>query len=128
MGWRWNKREVQFLNSRFDFFIEKDEGIFAEVKCATYEEDEIAKFPDAPTVRGKKHIDELILANNNYKAAIIIISFMDYVKSFTPNYKIDKEFGEKLIKAFSMGVIVKAYRCSVSINEVVLKDELKIIF
>ncbi|SKA81704.1 sugar fermentation stimulation protein A [Caloramator quimbayensis] len=122
------KREVQFFNSRFDFFIKKDEGIFTEVKCATFEEDGIAKFPDAPTERGKKHIDELILANNNYKAAIVIISFMDYVKSFTPNYKIDKEFGEKLIKAFSMGVIVKAYRCSVSIDEVVLKDELKIIF
>ncbi|MCX7883910.1 MAG: DNA/RNA nuclease SfsA [Caloramator sp.] len=122
------KREVQFLNSRFDFFIEKNDGMFVEVKCATFEENGIAKFPDAPTERGKKHIDELILANNNYKTGIVIIAFMDYVNSFTPNYKIDKAFGDKLKEAFLKGVLLKVYRCLVDIDEVSIKDEIRFFF
>lgn len=124
------KREVQYSNSRFDFFIEdeKNNGTFVEVKCATYEENGISQFPDAPTERGRKHIDELIIANNKYRAAIVIIAFMDYVKYFTPNYKIDKIFGEKLKKAYDRGVIIKAYRCFVDIDEINIKDEIEIFF
>lgn len=123
------KREVTFLNSRFDFLI--TDGIndtLLEIKCATYEEDGIAKFPDAPTQRGRKHIEELIKANNNYKTGIIIISFIDYVKSFTPNYNIDRAFGEKLKEAYEKGVIVKAYRCNIDIDEIEIKDEIEIFF
>ena len=123
------RREVGFGKSRIDFFIDGEEKTFVEVKCATYEEDGITMFPDAPTERGRKHIDELIKAKEEgYNAAIMIISFMDYVTEFTPNYKIDREFGEKLREAVEKGVDVRAYRCSISEEEIFLTDEMKVYF
>lgn len=123
------RREVKYNNSRFDFLIEGDVNTFVEVKCGTYEEDDILMFPDAPTERGRRHIDELILAKNEgFNTAIVIIAFMDYVKSFTPNYKIDREFGEKLYFAYQNSVNVKVYNCNVTIDNVDIKEEIKINF
>ncbi|EYE89668.1 XRE family transcriptional regulator [Fervidicella metallireducens AeB] len=123
------KREVTYNNSRIDFFIEGEEKTLLEVKCATYEENKITMFPDAPTDRGKRHIDELIKAKKEgFGAAIVVIAFMDYVEEFTPNYKIDKAFGEKLKEAYDNGVIVKAYKCSISVDEISIKEEIKIYF
>lgn len=123
------KREVTFHNSRIDFFVEGENNTFVEVKCATYEEEGIVMFPDAPTERGRRHIDELIKAiNDGYNAAIVIISFMDYVKKFTPNYKIDKEFGEKLKLAERSGVLVKAYKCHINTDSVTLDEEIPVYF
>ncbi len=57
------KREVKYENSRFDLFYQKGEKKgFIEVKGVTLEENGIAKFPDAPTERGAKHLRELIKA------------------------------------------------------------------
>ena len=54
------EREVKHGDSRFDFYLKGTEGEgFLEVKGVTLEEDGLAKFPDAPTVRGAKHIREL---------------------------------------------------------------------
>lgn len=123
------KREVAFHDSRIDFFIEGINNTFVEVKCATYEEDGIVMFPDAPTERGRRHIDELIKAlNDGYNSAIVILSFLDYVEKFIPNYKIDREFGEKLKIAKESGVIVKAYRCRIKIDEVTLDEEIPVFF
>lgn len=123
------KREVIYHNSRIDFFVDGDKKTFIEIKCGTYEEHGIVMFPDAPTERGRRHIDELMSAmNEGYRAAIVIIAFMDYVYEFTPNYKIDMEFGEKLRSAFESGVTVKAYNCKIGLEEISIKDELKIKF
>lgn len=123
------KREVLYSNSRFDFFIDGDVKYFIEVKCATYEENGIAMFPDAPTERGRRHIDELIEAKKNgFNAAVVIMIFMDYVTEFTPNYRIDRKFGLKLKNAYDNGVEVKAYRCAVFKDEVYIIDEVKIYF
>ncbi len=123
------KREVVYHSSRIDFFIDGNEKTFIEIKCGTYEENGVVMFPDAPTERGRKHIDELKSAmNEGYRAAIVIIAFMDYVKEFTPNYKIDNLFGEKLRSAFDLGIVVKAYNCKIGLKEISIKDELKIIF
>lgn len=123
------KREVTYHKSRIDFFVDGYEKTFIEIKCGTYEENGVVMFPDAPTERGRRHIDELIATmEEGYSAAIVIIAFMDYVFEFTPNYKIDREFGEKLKKAFDLGMIVKAYNCKIEIGEISIKDELKIKF
>lgn len=123
------RREVTFHNSRIDFFINGDEKTFVEIKCGTYEENGIVMFPDAPTERGRKHIDELMTAiNEGYRAAVVIIAFMDYVREFTPNYKIDREFGEKLKNAFDLGMIVKAYNCNIGLNEISIKREIEVKF
>lgn len=123
------RREVTYLNSRFDFLIEGQKRTFVEVKCGTYEEDGILKFPDAPTDRGRRHIDELIKAKNDgYDAAVVIIGFMDYVKEFTPNYKIDNRFGEKLKAAYESGVKFHVYNCFISEDELEIKEEIDFYF
>lgn len=123
------RREVTYNNSRIDFFIDGEEKTFLEVKCATYEENKITMFPDAPTDRGRRHIEELIKAKKEgYGAAIVIIAFMDYVEEFTPNYKIDKAFGEKLKEAYDNEVTVKAYKCFISTDEIYINEEIKLYF
>ncbi|KMT21304.1 DNA/RNA nuclease SfsA [Clostridium cylindrosporum] len=123
------KREVTYKNSRFDFLVEGEEKCFIEVKCGTYEEDGILKFPDAPTSRGRKHIGELINAKENgYKGAIVIIGFMDYITEFTPNYKIDERFGVMLKEALDIGIGVHVYRCSIKVDSIELSDEISYYF
>jgi sugar fermentation stimulation protein A len=123
------KREVTYLNSRFDFFIDGEEKTFIEVKCGTYEEEGILKFPDAPTERGRRHIDELMKAKSEgYSTAIVIIGFMDYVKEFTPHYNIDDKFGKKLKEAYESGVKFHVYNCFISEENLEIKDEIDFYF
>lgn len=123
------RREVGFGKSRIDFFIDGEEKTFVEVKCGTYEENGIVMFPDAPTERGRKHIDELIRARaEGYSAMVAIIAFMDYVTEFTPHYAIDRAFGDKLKQAAEVGVDVRAYRCSISEEEIYLVEEIPVYF
>jgi sugar fermentation stimulation protein A len=123
------RREVTYKNSRFDFLVEGEKNTFVEVKCGTFEKDGILMFPDAPTERGRRHIDEIIDASKNgYGAGIAIIGFMDYIKAFTPYYQIDRKFGEKLKEAAESGVVVKAYRSSITSDEVSIIDEIEVYF
>ena len=55
------RREVTYGSSRFDFYVEAGERrAFLEVKGVTLETDGVCAFPDAPTTRGAKHLQELI--------------------------------------------------------------------
>ena len=73
------KPESVFQNSRFDFYIEtENKKAFVEVKGVTLEEKGVVMFPDAPTERGVKHIEELIQAKKQgYEAFIVFIVQMD---------------------------------------------------
>ena len=114
------KREVTFGNSRFDLFI--DDGnrkAFIEVKGVTLENDGIASFPDAPTLRGVKHINELVKCTEcGFEAYIIFIIQMKGVHLFTPNYKTHREFGEALKSAQEKGVRIIALDCIVTENSI----------
>jgi sugar fermentation stimulation protein A len=122
-------REYTYGKSRIDFLIEGEDKTLIEIKCCTYEEDNHARFPDAPTERGRKHINELMKASKEgYKAEIIILAFMDYVEKFSPNYKIDKEFGELLKLAYDNGVTVRVFRCKIQIEEVSIDKEIELLF
>ncbi len=114
--------ETKYQNSRFDFYIETDkEKIFMEVKGVTLEEDGIVKFPDAPTERGLKHVEELCSAvKEGYGAYVFFVIQMKDVKFFTPNRKTHQAFGDALIKAKEAGVHILAYDCEVT------KDSMKI--
>jgi sugar fermentation stimulation protein A len=121
--------EVIYGKSRLDFFIDGCKKTYVEVKCCTYEENYHAMFPDAPTERGRKHVDELIKAKQEgYEAAIVVLAFMNYVTKFSPNYNIDREFGEKLLKAYEQGVVVRIYKCTVEIDMVKIEDEIPLEF
>lgn len=105
------KKEVTFGSSRFDLYIEKeDEKGFIEVKGVTLEIDGLAKFPDAPTSRGTKHIYELIKAvKEGYKGTILFIIQMEGCYTFTPNKETDPAFSDALIEASKNGVKILAY-------------------
>ena len=114
------KAEKTFENSRFDFYIETDnDKIFVEVKGVTLEQDGVVMFPDAPTERGVKHINELCRCiDNGYKAYIFFIIQMDNVKYFTPNRKTHPQFADALKAAAEKGVGVYALDCKVSENSI----------
>ncbi|MBQ7007418.1 MAG: DNA/RNA nuclease SfsA [Oscillospiraceae bacterium] len=114
------KAEKTFENSRFDFYIETDnDKIFVEVKGVTLEQDGVVMFPDAPTERGVKHINELCRCiDNGYKAYIFFIIQMDNVKYFTPNRKTHPQFADALKAAAEKGVGIYALDCKVSENSI----------
>ena len=108
--------EKTYGNSRFDFYWESpDFHGFVEVKGCTLEENGVARFPDAPTERGVKHVRELILAKKEgYEAAVCIVVQMDGMKYFTPNDITHLAFGDALRDAVAAGVEIFALGCHVT--------------
>lgn len=119
------KREQIYGKSRFDIYYERGDGIkgFIEVKGVTLEEDNIARFPDAPTERGIKHIHELIDAKiAGYEATILFVIQMKGIEHFEPNDKTHAAFGEALREAKRAGVSIMAIDCYVNEEEVIAGD------
>lgn len=105
------KREYTFGKSRIDFLLKNRENpndkMLLEVKGCTLVEDKIARFPDAPTIRGKKHLDELIQAQKeNYKSTVLFLVLKEDAEIFTPNTETDPNFSETLYSAYEKGVNV----------------------
>lgn len=123
------KPEKKYGDSRFDFYIEDIHGNkgFIEVKGVTLEHDAIASFPDAPTERGVKHVNELMKAlDDGYKAYSVFVVQMQGMKYMTPNDEHHKAFGDALRKAKKKGVIVKAYECSVTCDTLEIIGEISV--
>ncbi len=116
------RREVTYGKSRFDLYVEQgDRRAFVEVKGVTLEKDGIASFPDAPTERGIKHINELIAAKaDGYEAIILFVVQMKGIDTFTPNDETHKAFGDALRYAAESGVKILAYDCTVTSDEMVV--------
>lgn len=85
------KKEVSFGKSRLDFTLD---GVPLEVKGCTLVRNGLALFPDAPTERGTRHVEEIIKHNG-----IIMMLILRKAKEFAPNRKIDPKFTEKLVEA-----------------------------
>lgn len=114
------RREVKYGDSRFDFYIEDGERkAFIEVKGVTLEENGVAMFPDAPTERGIKHINELALAKSQgYDAYILFIIQMKEICEMRPNDKTHKAFADALCEAEKKGVRVLALDCTITENSI----------
>ena len=123
------KPECKYKNSRFDFYIETvNRKIFAEIKGVTLEENGVVMFPDAPTERGVKHINELIeCKKEGFESYIFFIIQMKNCKCFTPNRKTHPEFADALEKAKANGVNIVALNCNVSQNELKICENVKIL-
>ncbi len=108
--------ETVYGASRFDFYWETDtDRGFVEVKGVTLEEDGVARFPDAPTLRGVKHLEELIAAHQaGYQAALCFIVQFSGAKYVTPNDTTHPQFGQALRRAAQAGVEVFALGCAVT--------------
>lgn len=115
------KPEFSFGKSRFDFYLEKidsvtgkTEKILMEVKGCTLEIDGVGYFPDAPTERGVKHLNELSDAiGEGYKSVLAFVIQMEGVTEVFPNVKTHPEFAAALENAKASGVEVWFLPCKV---------------
>lgn len=110
-GWHVKKQEYTFGKSRFDFLLEKD-GLekLVEVKSATLVENGIARFPDAVTARGRKHVHHLVSSMNEERsAAVLFIVQRSDAKSFEPHWDRDPVFAEALKEAVLQGLELYVY-------------------
>ena len=100
------EREVKHGDSRFDFYLHGTEGEgFLEVKGVTLEEEGLAKFPDAPTLRGAKHIRELgDMAAEGKCCGVLFVVQMKGIWGFTPNEETDPDFTAALRDAEEKGL------------------------
>lgn len=108
--------ETTWGDSRFDFYWEAGERRgFVEVKGVTLEEDGHACFPDAPTERGVKHLNELARCQaDGYEAAVCFVLQMAGMKDFAPNDRTHPAFGDALRQAAQAGVRIMARECAVT--------------
>jgi len=123
------QREVTLGRSRIDFLLSQPEEIcWVETKSVTLVEDGIAKFPDAPTSRGRKHLIELRRSlGENIKASVIFVIQRPDAESFSPNWTIDPEFSKTLANVAIQGVQVHALLCQVSISSIEIFKEIPVL-
>jgi len=116
------RREVTFGGSRFDFCINSGGRIsYLEVKGVTLESEGTALFPDAPTERGVRHINELIeCARQGYGAYILFVIQMKGIHTLRPNDATHRAFGDALRLAWQSGVTVLAADCIVTADSMVI--------
>ena len=110
------KPECKHSDSRFDFYLETAERkMFIEVKGVTLEEKGVVMFPDAPTERGVKHVQELRhCLEQGYEAVVIFVVQMEGMRYFTPNRRTHAAFAEALERAEACGVKLLALTCAVT--------------
>lgn len=122
------KSEKAYGSSRFDLYVESPvRRAFIEVKGATLEEGNIVRFPDAPTLRGVKHVEELIRCKEEgYEAYLLLVIQMKGVKKFQPNWNTHPEFGEALIRAEAAGVKILARDCFVTEDTIEIQEEVPV--
>ena len=106
---------------------DKGRKAFIEVKGVTLEFDGYALFPDAPTERGVKHINELIKAKDaGYEAYILFVIQMKEIHTFSPHKEMHPDFAEALRSAYNKGVNVMAVDCVVTPDEMFIDKEVNV--
>jgi sugar fermentation stimulation protein A len=124
------KREVPLGQSRIDYCLSGPDRLpcWLEVKSVTLVTEKTARFPDAPTARGRRHLDELSRAVlDGDRAAVLFIVQRDDARRFTPNDKADPEFGSALRHAASIGVEIHALSCRVSLESITVDGPIPVI-
>ena len=122
------KPESFYKDSRFDFYVEAGtRKIYIEVKGVTLEKDRTALFPDAPSARALKHVEELIEAvGKGFEGYVIFVIQMKGPERFMPNREAQPEFADALQRAKEAGVHILAYDCSVSADEIELCEPVEV--
>lgn len=109
-------------DSRFDFsFVKEGRLCFLEVKGVTLENEGICAFPDAPTLRGTKHLQGLSQAvKDGFGAYVLFVIQMEEVKYLHANEKTDPAFANALRQAARDGVEVLAVQCRIQPEDMVI--------
>lgn len=123
------KREVPYGSSRIDFLLTASElpSAYIEVKNVTLKEDDYALFPDAPTLRGTKHLTELIkVKSEGHRAIMLYVVQRNDCEKFSIAKDIDPLYCKTLQKALAEGVEILAYQCTVTPSHIWLDKPLPI--
>lgn len=122
------RREVTFGESRLDFMLESPAGrCYLETKSVTLVVDGVGLFPDAPTLRGAKHMHSLAEAvESGHRAAAIFVVQRDDCEAVATHDVADPVFGAALRDSFAAGVEVYAYSCRVTEKSITLSRNLPI--
>ena len=125
-GYDYHQREKSVDNSRIDIYLENSNGdsCFVEVKGVTLIIDGEARFPDAPTERGAKHLKELIkLKKEGNRCCVFFLIQHPAGEFFRPNWENDPIFSQTLNEAYAEGVEILVYRCDNRLDGIELIPE-----
>ena len=119
-GYQIFRREPAMGRNRADFLLGRGERrCLLEVKSVTLVKRGVALFPDAPTVRGRTHLEHLIAARRHgLGAAILFVIQRGDATAFASNWDTDPEFGATLCRASGAGVRISAMVCRVGPSSV----------
>ena len=121
-------REATYGESRLDILITSQRSsCYIETKSATLVVDGVALFPDAPTIRGAKHVASLARAvREGHRASAVFVVQREDAQAMAPNDVADPEFGAALRTAVEQGVEAYAYRCQVTTEEISITDQIPV--
>lgn len=103
--------EVVLGESRVDFLLRDGRDCYLEVKSCTLVEGEEALFPDAPTARGRRHVETLAkTVERGIRSSVLFVVQRPDATLFRPHDETDPAFGKALRDAHLSGVEVYAYR------------------
>ena len=129
-NYSYHKREKVIGNSRIDIYLanEKDDSFadscYVEIKGVTLIIDGEARFPDAPTERGVKHLKELIeLKKQGNRCVVFFLIQHPRGNFFRPNWENDPEFSQTLNEAYREGVEILVYKCDNRLDRIDLISE-----
>jgi sugar fermentation stimulation protein A len=130
-GYETLKREVKYgiENSKVDFMLTDTNKVdcYLEVKSCTFLENEQGYFPDAVTLRGQKHIRELIeMVEQGQRAMLLFAVLHSGINSVSPANHIDSKYGELLLEASKVGVEIIAYKAYLSASEIILTSKIAV--
>ena len=124
-GYEIHQREKTIDNSRIDIYLaNENEECYVEVKGVTLVVGSEARFPDAPTERGAKHLNELIkLKKHVIRCCVFFLIQHPIGKFFRPNWQNDPKFSQTLNDAYDAGVEILVYRCDNQLTGIELIPE-----
>lgn len=117
------------VRSRFDFRLVDRDGTpcWIEVKSATLVEDGVARFPDAPTARGRRHVEELTeLRRTGARAAVVFVIQRSDATRLEPKRDTDPAFAAALATAAEAGVELYAYVCELTPSRIDLRGQVPV--
>jgi sugar fermentation stimulation protein A len=122
------QNEVTVGHSRIDFLLKNGSNTcWVEVKSVTHVTHGIGRFPDAPSNRAVKHLNELIkLSEQGYRTSAVFIAQRPDALSFSPLTEIDPLFSKTLKEAHVLGVEIHAFRCDVHLNHIEIAEAIPV--
>ncbi|MGO3731972.1 MAG: DNA/RNA nuclease SfsA [Vagococcus sp.] len=120
------RREYTYRDSRFDFFLQTDKGerLLVEVKGMTLEHDRVGSFPDAPSLRGLKHVETLLEAQKEgYLVGVLFVAQFEDIKYGTIHTQMQPALNDAFMTGMSQGLSVQVYNCQVTPDHVTIKDK-----